>query len=69
MLETARVLYAYRDQAVTVVVDGGPPEHLAITNYGGLQCRYFGGGMNVRPGGRGGRRRVRRDDLGGLRLA
>jgi YegS/Rv2252/BmrU family lipid kinase len=49
MLETARVLYAYRDQAVTVVVDGGPPEHLAITNYAVCNARYFGGGMNVAP--------------------
>jgi diacylglycerol kinase (ATP) len=49
MLATARALYAYRDQAVTVAVDGGPPEHLAITNYAVCNARYFGGGMNVAP--------------------
>ncbi len=49
MLATARVLSVYRDQPVTVVVDGGPPEQLAITNYAVCNARYFGGGMDVAP--------------------
>jgi diacylglycerol kinase (ATP) len=48
-LATARVLYAYQDQPVTVEVDGGPPEHLLITNYAVCNARYFGGGMKVAP--------------------
>jgi len=50
LMTTARVLYAYRDQPVTVVIDGGPPEHLTITNVAICNARYFGGGMEVAPG-------------------
>jgi YegS/Rv2252/BmrU family lipid kinase len=49
MMTTARVLYAFRDQRVTVAVDGGPPEHLVITNVAVGNARYFGGGMKVAP--------------------
>jgi diacylglycerol kinase (ATP) len=49
MMTTARVLYAFRDQSVTVAVDGGPPEHLVITNVAVGNARYFGGGMKVAP--------------------
>ena len=46
---TAKVLLGYRDQHVTVSVDGGPAENLAITNYALCNARYFGGGMRVAP--------------------
>jgi YegS/Rv2252/BmrU family lipid kinase len=49
MMTTARVLYAYRDQPVTVGFDGGPPEHLVVTNVAVCNGRYFGGGMKVAP--------------------
>jgi diacylglycerol kinase family enzyme len=43
------VLYAYRDQAVSVAIDGRPAEHLVITNVAVCNARYFGGGMKVAP--------------------
>ncbi|HSD11283.1 MAG TPA: diacylglycerol kinase family protein [Candidatus Binatia bacterium] len=49
MLTTARVLFRYRDQPVTVSIDGGPAESLVITNYAVCNGRYFGGGMQVAP--------------------
>jgi YegS/Rv2252/BmrU family lipid kinase len=49
MMTTARVLYAYRDQPMTVAVDGAPPERLVITNVAVCNARYFGGGMKVAP--------------------
>src|SRR5262245_9397224 len=49
LVTTARVLCAYRDQPVTVVIDGGPPERLTVTNVAVCNARYFGGGMEVAP--------------------
>jgi len=49
MTTTARVLYGYRDQAVTVAFDGGAPRHLVVTNVAVCNARYFGGGMMVAP--------------------
>jgi YegS/Rv2252/BmrU family lipid kinase len=49
LVTTARVLWAYRDQPVTVVIDDRPPEHLAVTNVAICNARYFGGGMEVAP--------------------
>lgn len=49
MLTTAQVLFRYRDQSVTVSVDGRPAEPLNITNYAVCNGRYFGGGMQVAP--------------------
>jgi YegS/Rv2252/BmrU family lipid kinase len=48
-LATARVLVTYRDQAVTVTLDGQAPRELAITNGAVCNGRYFGGGMRVAP--------------------
>lgn len=48
-LTTAKVLFRYRDQTVTVAADGGPPQRLSITNYAVCNGRYFGGGMLVAP--------------------
>jgi YegS/Rv2252/BmrU family lipid kinase len=48
-LTTARVLLRYRDQSVTVAVDGGPPRRLSVTNFAVCNGRYFGGGMQVAP--------------------
>jgi YegS/Rv2252/BmrU family lipid kinase len=49
MMTTARVLLRYRDQPVTVAIDGGQAESLRITNYAVCNGRYFGGGMKVSP--------------------
>jgi len=49
MLTTAKVLFAYRDQPVTVSIDGGPAQSLAITNFAICNARYFGAGMKVAP--------------------
>jgi len=48
-LTTAGVLLRFRDQTVTVAVDGGPPRRLSITNYAVCNGRFFGGGMQVAP--------------------
>jgi len=52
MLTTARTLLRYRDQPVTVTVDGGAPEEMRITNYAVCNAQYFGGGMWVAPAAR-----------------
>jgi YegS/Rv2252/BmrU family lipid kinase len=49
VLATARALLRYRDQTVTVTVDDGTPEQLAITNYAVCNGQYFGGGMWIAP--------------------
>jgi YegS/Rv2252/BmrU family lipid kinase len=49
MLVTATTLLRYRDQAVTVAVDDGTPETMAVTNYAVCNGQYFGGGMRVAP--------------------
>jgi YegS/Rv2252/BmrU family lipid kinase len=49
MLTTAVVLFRYRDQPVTVSIDGGAMESSMITNYAVCNGRYFGGGMKVAP--------------------
>jgi diacylglycerol kinase (ATP) len=51
-LATVRALRGYRDQAVTITINGGPPEDLAITNCAVCNGRYFGGGMQVAPSAR-----------------
>jgi YegS/Rv2252/BmrU family lipid kinase len=48
-LTTARVLVTYREQPVTVTLDGEAPRELAITNGAVCNGRYFGGGMQVAP--------------------
>lgn len=48
-LTTFKVLFAYRDQSVTVTIDAGSPQRLAITNYAVCNAKYFGGGMMVAP--------------------
>jgi YegS/Rv2252/BmrU family lipid kinase len=48
-LAAVRVLATYRDQPVTVTLDGEAPRELAITNGAVCNGRYFGGGMQVAP--------------------
>ncbi len=49
MLTTARTLLRYRDQTVSLRIDGGPPEQQMITNCAVCNGRFFGGGMRVAP--------------------
>lgn len=49
MLGTARALLSYRDQPVSVSLDGAPPETYALTNFALCNGRFFGGGMQVAP--------------------
>lgn len=51
-LATVRALRGYRDQPVTITINGGPPEDLTITNCAVCNGRYFGGGMQVAPSAR-----------------
>jgi YegS/Rv2252/BmrU family lipid kinase len=48
-LASLRSLWSYRDQAVSLSLDGGPPMPLTITNVAIANGQYFGGGMRVAP--------------------
>jgi diacylglycerol kinase family enzyme len=48
-LASLRALWSYRDQAVSLSLDGGPPMPLMITNVAIANGQYFGGGMRVAP--------------------
>ncbi len=50
MLASARVLVAWRDQAVRWRADGGPWREDRVTALSVCNGRYFGGGMMVAPG-------------------
>lgn len=51
-LATVQALRGHRDPVVTIIFNGGSPQHLAITNCAVCNGRYFGGGMLVAPSAR-----------------
>jgi YegS/Rv2252/BmrU family lipid kinase len=48
-LASLRALWSYRDQSVSLSLDGGPPMPLTVTNVAVANGQYFGGGMRVAP--------------------
>ena len=51
-LATARALVGYRDQPVSLALDGSPAETLTITTCAVCNGGFFGGGMQVAPNAR-----------------
>ena len=49
MLASLRGLVGWRDVALKVSLDGGPPEELMVTSFSVANGRFFGGGMMVAP--------------------
>jgi YegS/Rv2252/BmrU family lipid kinase len=49
MLGSLKALTKYRDQQVTVRLDDGPEERLAVTTLSVANGKFFGGGMKVAP--------------------
>jgi YegS/Rv2252/BmrU family lipid kinase len=49
MWASLKSLTGWRDQAVRLRIDGGPPEAVNITTLAVANGRYFGGGMKVAP--------------------
>jgi diacylglycerol kinase family enzyme len=52
MLASAWTLLRYRDQTVTLSLDGGTPQQISVTNLAVCNGGFFGGGMWAAPGAR-----------------